>query len=342
VDIRKMNRREFVRITAIGAGILTVGGLGLKTLLEGDDFERFTETRTMLGTYITLNLIDVDAKQSKANAEDAFAEIARLSKIMSHHDPASELYRLNANGRITEASGELVNMIELAKYYNHLTQGAFDISVLTLVELYQESFRLSGHSPDDNSLAEALKLVDSDSIEVTNREINLNKLGMTLTLDGIAKGYIVDRAANVLRARGLTRVLVEAGGDVVLSGMREDDHPWRIGITHPRALTGYYEVIESSNGAIATSGDYESAYTADYSFHHIIDPRSGQCPSELSSATVLSSDTVSADALSTAVMVLGFEKGLALLEGLPGVEGFLIGKDLKSQGTSGFPTASLA
>jgi thiamine biosynthesis lipoprotein len=113
----------------------------------------------------------------------------------------------------------------------------------------------------------------------------------------------------------MTQVLVEAGGDLSLRGMRQDGDPWKVGIVHPRALSGYYEVVESSNSCMATSGDYESAYTADYSYHHIIDPRTGYSPAELASATVTAADTTYADALSTAALVMGADEALALLEG---------------------------
>jgi len=168
----------------------------------------------------------------------------------------------------------------------------------------------------------------------------LTKTAASITLDSIAKGYIVDLAADLLRERGnMSRVLVEAGGDMFLSGMRQDGNPWKIGVAHPRAISGYYEVISSSNGAIATSGDYESAFTSDYRYHHIIDPRVGLSPIELASATVLASDTTYADALATACIVMGKDEALALVEKLPDVEALLIDKELRSYRTSGFPTA---
>ena len=135
-------------------------------------------------------------------------------------------------------------------------------------------------------------------------------------------------------------MLIEAGGDLSLRGMRQDGYPWRVGISHPRALSGYYEVLESSNGCIATSGDYEAAFTADYSYHHIIDPRTGSSPAELASATVLANDTTYADALSTAALVLGMTDALALLERLSGIEALLIDKELHSRRTSGFSSAT--
>jgi thiamine biosynthesis lipoprotein len=337
---KKMNRRDFLRITAIGAGVIAAGGIGLKQLLESQGAERYSETRRQMGTFVTITVIGDDKAQSTAIAQDAFAEIDRLSAILSRHDPSSELSRLNADGRITGASSELVSVLEKARYYAELTGGAFDITVKPLLDIYQDSFARYNTPPDTAAISQALSLVGYQMLSIKGRDLALAREGMGITLDGIGKGYIVDQAAALLKAMGMTQVLVEAGGDLSLRGMRQDGAPWKVGIVHPRALSGYYEVVESSNSCMATSGDYESAYTADYSYHHIIDPRSGYSPAELASTTVTAADTTYADALSTAALVMGGEEALALLEGLPGVEGLLIDKNLHNLATSGFPAVN--
>jgi len=337
---KKLTRRDFVRITAIGAGVLAVGGLGIKELVANAGAKEYSETRPLLGTYITIKVVDDDEDRAKETAQDTFAEISRLSSILSRHDPASELARLNKNAQVMGASSELVSVLEQAQQYSELTDGAFDITVLPLLELYRSSFTETKSPPAAQDIESAAQLVGYKSLTINGRDVTLSKNGVAVTLDGVAKGYIVDKATELLRARGMTRVLVEAGGDLSLSGMREDGDPWKVGIIHPRAITGYYEVVQSSSGCIATSGDYESAFTSDYSYHHIIDPRLGLCPGELASASVMANNTTYADALSTAAMVMGMDDALALCESLPGVEALLIGKDLKSKMTSGFPVAS--
>jgi thiamine biosynthesis lipoprotein len=239
-----------------------------------------------------------------------------------------------------DASRELVEVMERSLQYAELTSGAFDVTVLPLLELNEESFNKYNAPPDSYDIAEVKRLVDYRMVNIKGQDITLAKTGASITLDSIAKGYIVDLAANLLEERGnMNRVLVEAGGDMFLSGMRQDDNPWEIGVANPRAVGDYYEIISSSNGAIATSGDYESAFTSDYRYHHIIDPRVGLSPAELASATVLASDTTYADALATACIVIGKDEALALMEKLSGVEALLIDKELRSYRTSGFPTA---
>lgn len=336
----KINRRDFVRITAVGAGVLALGGMGIRELVQSGSAREFAETRPLLGTFITIKLIDTEPSRATGAIEDAFAEIERLSRLLSRHDPASELSILNRNGRLANASPELVGVIQKAKTYSELTSGAFDVSVLPLLELYGRSFAEGGDPPVERDIQAARELVDYHSIELTDRDIRLAAPGMGLTLDGIAKGYVVDQAAILIRTRGLTQVMVEAGGDMSLRGMRQDGQAWKIGLTHPRALAGYYEVLQTSNDSLATSGDYENSFTADYSWHHIIDPRIGQSPRELASATVIAPDTAYADALATAAMVMGVSESLALFEKLPGVQALLIDKGMKRHTTTNYSVAT--
>lgn len=333
---RQLNRRDFVRITALGAGALAIGGLGVRELLEAGAATETGETRALLGTHITLKIIDTEPERAQAAINDAFAEMGRLSAVLSRHDPASELSILNRDGVIDAASPELLGVIQKAKTYAEITGGAFDVSVLPLLKLYADNFADGGGPPTERAIAEQTELVDYRRIEITDRRIQLAAPGMALTLDGIAKGFVIDQAAALLRSRGLTQVLVEAGGDLSLRGMRQDGQPWKIGLVHPRALAGYYEVLQTSNDCLATSGDYENAFTPDYSWHHIIDPRLGHSPREVASATVIAPDTTYADALATASMVLGVSGAIDLLETLNGVEALLIDKNMNRHVTSGF------
>lgn len=337
---KNLTRRDFVRITAIGAGAVAAGVYGIKQIVNEPSLEEFSETRPMLGTFITIKIVDTDKEKAKETVQDTFAEISRLSSILSRHDSASQLARLNTNGQIIGASSELVSVIERSQQYSELSNGAFDVTVLPLFNLYRDSFGVNKTAPLAGDITDALKAISYKNVNISGRDVTLSKNGAGITLDGIAKGYVVDEAAALLKARGATRVLVEAGGDLSVKGMREDGNPWKVGIVHPRALSGYYEVVEISNGCIATSGDYESYFTNDYAYHHIIDPRLGLVPTELCSASVYASDTTYADALSTACLVMGMDDALALIESLPGVEAFLIAKDLTSKKTSGFPVSA--
>ncbi len=332
-----MTRRNFLRLTVIGAGLLAVGGIGWSKMLDSN-IKRYSKTRDLLGTFITIIVIDTNESRAADTVNDAFAEIERLSGLLSRHDPSSELSRLNNSGRLSHASAELIFVLKQARYHAELTAGSFDVTVAPLVDLYKTHFAEYNTPPDAAAVAEARSLVGYQMLALKGSDVALLKPGMRVTLDGIAKGYIVDRTVDLLKARGMSRVLVDAGGDLSLCGQREDGEPFRIGIQHPRALSGYYQVVEQSSGSMATSGDYEAAYTADFRYNHIIDPHSGLSPAELSSVTVLAHDAATADALAVSSMVLGMTKGKELVERLTGVEALLIDKQMNSQRTSGFPT----
>ena len=162
---------------------------------------------------------------------------------------------------------------------------------------------------------------------------------MSITLVGIAKVYIVDRGVETLKEHGFENILVEAGGDLVAKGQRSDGETWHLGVAHPRPEKGgrYLSAFSLRDRAAATSGDYQQYYQDDKSQHHIIDPTTGYSPLELASVTVLAPDAMTADALSTTIMVLGVQAGLQLANDLPGVEALLVGKDLQTFKSLNFP-----
>jgi thiamine biosynthesis lipoprotein len=335
----KLSRRDFIRITAIGAGALAIGGIAIKELLTEPEVKAYTETRALLGTFITIKVADTSEARAQRLVRDTFGEISRLSAILSRFDPVSQLYSLNHSGSISGAAGELVDVMQKAVYYSELTGGVFDVTVLPMLELNQTSFANNNAPPSAAELSQVKSLVDYRAIGINGNDITLGISGAGITLDSIAKGYIVDLAAGLLKDKGCDCVLVEAGGDMSLSGNSQDGDPWKVGVADPRTVGDYYQVIYSSGGAIATSGDYEAAFTSDYRYHHIIDPRLGLSPAELSSVTILAGNATMADALATACMVMGKDEALAFMAGLSGAEVLLIDKELNSYRSSGFPAA---
>ena len=166
--------------------------------------------------------------------------------------------------------------------------------------------------------------------------VELDRPGMSVTLDGIAKGYVVDRTVATLVAAGADRVLVDAGGDIASGGAGSVDEPWTVAVQDPRDEHGTVDLVRLAGGCIATSGDYLQRFTEDRSAHHIIDPRTGYSPSHTASVSVAAKTAMAADALSTAVMVLGSDAGIRLLDGLDGVEGLVVTKAGAAVRTKGF------
>lgn len=322
-----MSRRRFLKIVA-GAGLATGLGAGLTRRLRPEPSAgRVTETRAMMGVVVNLTVAAPNTAAAQNAVEATFAEMARLIAIFDHRRPHNPLARLNRHGELAAPPPELVDVLTLSRHYSALTGGAFDVTVKPLFDAHRagravEPFR---------------RLVDYGGLHVGHSAITLSRPGMAVTLDGIAKGRVVDGAVATLRRLGFPHVLVEAGGDLVAHGRCGDGAPWRIGVTHPRQGAATLTSLALTGRAAATSGDYAHTFSADYSQHHILDPRRGRSPAELASVTVLAPTAADADALSTAALVLGPDAGLALLERLPHVEGLLVTKEMSTRYTTHFP-----
>lgn len=319
-------RRGFLKIVAFGG--LTTGLIAAGWRRRGDTTARISQV--LMGTIVNLAVVSDDRARSEAAVALALSEMNRLIAVFDHRQPASALGRLNAAGALIDPSPELVAVLSHAQRLSAHTHGAFDVSVKPVLDAF---------AAGQYDVVGLRAFVDYRQIQVTADAIRLGRPGMALTLDGLAKGRVVDGAVDALRRAGFDRVYVEAGGDLAVSGNRATGTAWEIGVREPRgqadALAARFSV---SHGAVATSGDYLNAFTADRSVNHIIDPRNLQSPSVLASATALAPTAMEADALSTALMVLGPTDGLALVDSLPGVEALLIGKDDRQYASTGFPS----
>lgn len=174
----------------------------------------------------------------------------------------------------------------------------------------------NGVVPRDNQIDESLSLVDAAGVEINGGLVRFRRQGMGVTLDGIAKGYIVDSMSARLSELGVSDHLVNAGGDVRTAGVSRSGDRWRIAVEDPEKKRNYPDVIDLSDGAVATSGNYEIYYDREKVYHHVVDPHTGRCPQQNISVTVRARSTMVADALSTALFVLDPGNGLALLETL--------------------------
>ncbi len=331
-DPKRISRRDFIRITAVIGGAI-MGGKLLKDVLN-EEFVTVRETRLLMGTAINLAVTAHRRSSAEAAVAAVFGELERQVAIFTHREPDSPLAVLNRTGMLADPPRELLDVLYKAREISKLTDGAFDVTVKPLEDLYQNS---QPGLPGADQIKSALKLVDYRQLAVSGKEIALDQPGMAVTLDGIAKGFIVDAGSDMLKRMGFENVFVEAGGDLMARGKKDGDGPWKIGIQSPRgSLSDLLARVPVTDLAAATSGDYFQFFSEDLMYHHIIDPRSGFSSPELASATILSGNAMLSDSLATAVMVLGVDHGLMLLEGLENVEGYLISKAMDVYQTEGF------
>jgi thiamine biosynthesis lipoprotein len=325
-------RRRALSILAFGgaAAAATMYGLSRRAAIQPR-----RQSRTLMGTIVNVSVCDEDVDAADAAIEATLDRMATLEATLSRYRGDSEVGRLNDAGDIDDAGPALLEVIEVADRLAHLSDGAFDITVGPLVELYQQAFRDRQQLPDASAIDEALQLVDHRDLVVEGRRVSFRKPGMRITLDGVGKGYIVDRGVAVLRERGYDNVLAEAGGDLVARGHKVDATPWTIGIQAPRPGMRLVR-FDAVDVAVATSGDYMQPYLADCSHHHIIDPRRGRSAPELASSTVVAPTAALADGLATLTMVLGPRASIELIESQVGCEGHFVAKDRAVFRTTGF------
>lgn len=334
----RMNRREALRITAV-AGLATAFGGGIvSALLRDAGLHRVTRTRSRMGTLVTLTVIHPDADEAAVMMDAAFSEMERLEGVLSRHRRQSALGRLNAEGRLDRPPAELVEVLGGALALARMSGGAFDPTVLPLLDLYRRSFESRGTPPTDDEVARRRTRVDHRRVRLSGGEVVLEGSGMALTLDGIAKGFVVDRTVATLVRRGAERVMVDAGGDMAASGEGSVTDPWTVSVQDPHRRGASAAMLRLAGEGVATSGDYLNRFSLDGRHHHILDPRTGRSPEHTSSVSVVASTAMEADGLSTAIMVMGPERGLELLRRTKGVEGLVVTKDGQRYRTPGFAT----
>ena len=333
-----MNRRGFIRLLA-GVGVAAASGnlLGRSIVYTGYATPVVTTTRPMMGTSVSISVLDVDHFRATVAAEAALAEMEQLEKMLSHYRADSQLSMLNRDGRLSNAPLELLKILGRARFFSDLSKGAFDVTVEPIVDLIARTFALGDHPPSESEVANVLQEVDYRDIELAGSTIRLRQ-GMGVTLDGIAKGYIIDRAVEALKRQGYEHALVEAGGDIRILGDK-GGKGWWIGLRDPLGRQDLIRVMQVADRAVATSGDYEIFFDADKKYFHIVNPKNGCCPQQIHSVTIVANNAMDADAMATTVMVLGSQQGLDFIERIGGTECFLVlrdGRTIESSGMKNF------
>lgn len=279
--------------------------------------------RLLLGTLVAVKLYG-DEAVVRPHLEAAYAAMARVDSSMSHYREGGALRRLEQQAQLAPTPGPagLIAVLARSQYFAALTDGAFDCTVGALTNLW--NFPDAVAPPAAAQIDSALALVGYEGLEVEGGSFRLNGPELRLDLGAAAKGYAVDQAVAAMQQLGVEAGIIEAGGDIRYWGAKPDGQPWLFGVQHPRAPEQYIAVEDLGLAAIATSGDYEQYFEwKGERYHHLLDPKTGYPARACISATVWATTALDADILSTAVFVLGPDQGIALVEGLTDVEGFI-------------------
>ncbi|HAO92705.1 MAG: hypothetical protein A2X93_00935 [Deltaproteobacteria bacterium GWC2_56_8] len=317
--------------------VLSVLSILAVSLFKDRQKDSVTISRAMMGTIVQVTIMEGPEDNSDRAAETAFTEIQRLEGLLSAYKTDSDVARISKNaGESVRVSPDTIEVLKTAVLVAELSGGAFDPTVGVLGKAWGYSGE-KGVVPLREEIGKLLPLVDYREIEVEEAasKARLKRKGMYLNLGGVAKGYIVNKAVEALKREGVERGIIHAGGDMVVFQKGEKE-PFSIGIQHPREkrLLGKVRVY---NGAVATSGDYERFFEINGKrYHHILNPKTGLPAEGTRSATIIAKDPTLADALSTAVFVMGPEKGMELIERLPDVEGVIVDSSGSVTKSSGF------
>ena len=296
------------------------------------------DTREMLSTLLTLTVVADTEGRGREAVEAGFARIAELDKELSAYRADSSLAAVNAGAARSPVAvpADLYRIMEAGVAWHPKTRGVFDITVGPLIDLWKTCGK-DGHLPTPEDFARVKPLLGANRIvlDPAARTVRFPVEGMRVDLGGLGKGFVADEVVKTLRARGARGALVSMSGDIYALGRRADRKPWRIGVQdprNPRASGAYVTVLDLSDRAVSTSGNYER-YTEIQGkrYSHIVDPRTGWTADAVASVTVIGPDTLTTDILDTSLSVLGVQEGLKVVLGLPGVEAMFVEVDANGE-----------
>jgi thiamine biosynthesis lipoprotein len=287
---------------------------------------RFAYTEYHMGVDVRIVVYAPNQAAAERACEAAFNRFAELDTIMSDYRADSELMRLcaRAGGPPVPVSRDLFTALQRSQEVAERSDGAFDVTCGPLVALWRKA-RKTHALPAPEEIAQARSLVGWKKLQLDPRRRTARLLvpGMKLDLGGIGKGYADDCAQKVLKQHGITRALVEAGGDIVVSGPPPGQDGWKIQVSNARAASEA-PVLLFANAAISTSGDTEQfVEIGGRRYSHILDPHTGQALTDRIQVTIVARDGLTSDSLSTAVSVLGPEKGQTLVSTYRGTKAYI-------------------
>lgn len=327
--------KQVKRFVAVAVVLAIILALLCVRILRQEPVEADSGHRVIMGTFARVVVIAKSERVAKACIEAAFDVQERIESLMSYHREDSELNKVNryAAQKPISVNPMTFEVIRQSVHFSELSEGAFDVTVGPLMDLWRAAGQ-ANEPPTEEALTEARRKVGFDKLilDAQAMTVRFAAEGMRIDLGGIAKGYAVDKAVEAMEKKGALGGMVDLGGNIRCFGRApRGQQKWRIGVQDPNvapdefAASKYLLVLELGDVSVATSGDYRRfTVVQGQRQSHILDTRNGQGAAQLTSATIIAPDATSADALSTAVTVLGPEAGLALIDRLPSVEAILI------------------
>lgn len=324
---KKNNIIKKLSAVLTASALLLTGCSGAKSSTQTD--QDLTYTDMLFDTVIKIQILD-PADESILDGLKKLCE--KYDTMFSATNTDSELYKLNhANGQPFTVSSETANLIQEGIHYSELSGGAFDLTIEPVSALW--NFKADKPTiPSSDAIAQAVSHVDYTKVDIQDNTVTLEDPEAGIDLGAIAKGYIADQVKTYLKKQGIKHAIINLGGNVDVIGTKPDGSKYNIGIQKPFDESG--EAITSvqlKDQTVVTSGIYERYFKKNGKlYHHILDPRTGYpCENNLYSVSIITDSSTKADALSTTCFLLGYEKGMELIQSMDGVEAIFITDDEK-------------
>ena len=301
VVLNNKSRRRFLKIIGL-ASIGAISGTALVKLTKEDILKKVTWRGIALGSPAEITIYHPSQKEAEDILSESHKKLVQLENLFSLYKENSQLSMLNKNGYLENPHPDMLTLLNLSKKYAEMTNGAFDVTVQPLWNLYNEAFIKTNKPPLESEIEKTLSIVDWRSISVNKNLINYEKKGMSSTLNGIAQGYITDKISEHLITSGINNTLVQLG-EYRGIGDHPDGRPWRLLLSNPEHTDSIGE-IEFTNAAVATSAGLGTPFDLSGKYHHIFDPKNGYNANNYLQVSVTSKTAAEADALATAFLIL--------------------------------------
>ena len=291
--------------------------------------QSLTYTDVLFDTVINIQILD---SKDDSLIQDCREICLKYDEMFSRTNENSEISKINnADGKAVEVSDETIEIIKKGLYYSELSDGAFDISIGSVSSLWD--FKSEEHIiPESSLITTAVSSVDYNNIIISGNTVQLNDPNMMIDVGAIAKGYIADQLKTYLLSKNVEHALINLGGNVLAIGSKLDGSDFNIGIQKPFDETGApITSVKINNVSVVTTGIYQRYFEKNSElYHHILDPETGYpCSNNLYSVTIITGSSVDADSLSTTCYLLGFEKGMELVNSLNNVKAIFITDDFE-------------
>lgn len=324
---KKNNIIKKLSAVLTASALLLTGCSGAKSSTQTD--QDLTYTDMLFDTVIKIQILD---PADESILDDLKKLCEKYDTMFSTTNTDSELYKLNhANGQPFTVSSETANLIQEGIHYSEHSGGAFDLTIEPVSALWD--FKADKPTvPSSDAIAQAVSHVDYTKVDIQDNTVTLEDPEAGIDLGAIAKGYIADQVKTYLKKQGIKHAIINLGGNVDVIGTKPDGSKYNIGIQKPFDESG--EAITSvqlKDQTVVTSGIYERYFKKNGRlYHHILDPRTGYpCENNLYSVSIITDSSTKADALSTTCFLLGYEKGMELIQSMDGVEAIFITDDEK-------------